>query len=219
MLNEMRFGRLSPKSIVKFRSLQRDIIYEDGLGATELYVHWSLIPYHFLKSPRFPRREDVERSNTIRIRNLQTEEFTYKARDGGTIQDLKQREKMLANFMAPDSLTLRVDAQVMLIKNVDETLVNGSMGRVIKFCDPASYATELDDVTTIGGSKTAVGAAASKAKSGNQLPVVEFMIGRSGTRTVIVTEETWKAELPNGEVQASRTQASRARSWLEFVVC
>lgn len=38
MLNEMRFGRLSAKSILKFRSLSRDIIYEDGLGPTELYV-------------------------------------------------------------------------------------------------------------------------------------------------------------------------------------
>ncbi len=36
MLNEMRFGRLSQQSIAKFRSLQREIVYEDGLGATEL---------------------------------------------------------------------------------------------------------------------------------------------------------------------------------------
>ena len=36
MLNEMRFGRLSQKSIAKFRSLGREIVYEDGLGATEL---------------------------------------------------------------------------------------------------------------------------------------------------------------------------------------
>ena len=38
MLNEMRFGRLSSKSIVKFKLLSREIIYDDGLGATELYV-------------------------------------------------------------------------------------------------------------------------------------------------------------------------------------
>jgi hypothetical protein len=34
----MRFGRLTAKSIAKFRSLSRNIEYEDGLGATELYV-------------------------------------------------------------------------------------------------------------------------------------------------------------------------------------
>ena len=38
MLNEMRFGRLSDRSIAKFKSLSREIIYEDGLGATELSV-------------------------------------------------------------------------------------------------------------------------------------------------------------------------------------
>jgi ATP-dependent DNA helicase PIF1 len=36
MLNEMRFGRLSRKSIAKFMSLSREIIYDDGLGPTEL---------------------------------------------------------------------------------------------------------------------------------------------------------------------------------------
>lgn len=36
MLNEMRFGRLSNKSINKFKSLSREIVYDDGLGATEL---------------------------------------------------------------------------------------------------------------------------------------------------------------------------------------
>ncbi len=38
MLNEMRFGRLTDKSIQRFKALSRDIVYEDGLGATELSV-------------------------------------------------------------------------------------------------------------------------------------------------------------------------------------
>lgn len=38
MLNEMRFGRLTKKSIDKFRSLNREIEYEDGLAPTELLV-------------------------------------------------------------------------------------------------------------------------------------------------------------------------------------
>ena len=36
MLNEMRFGELSQKSVAKFQTLSREIVYEDGLGATEL---------------------------------------------------------------------------------------------------------------------------------------------------------------------------------------
>jgi len=38
MLNEMRFGILSPTSISKFKALSREIVYEDGLGPTELYA-------------------------------------------------------------------------------------------------------------------------------------------------------------------------------------
>lgn len=38
MLNEMRYGRLSEKSIAKFRSLAREVHYDDGVAATELYA-------------------------------------------------------------------------------------------------------------------------------------------------------------------------------------
>ena len=92
---------------------------------------------------RFPRREDVERSNSTRMRQLTGEVRTYVSSDGGSIRDDNQREKMLSNFMAPKTLELKLDAQVMLIKNVDETLVNGSMGKVVGFADPS----EVDDTT------------------------------------------------------------------------
>lgn len=36
MLNEMRLGFLSPQSIERFQRLSRDIVYDDGVGATEL---------------------------------------------------------------------------------------------------------------------------------------------------------------------------------------
>jgi hypothetical protein len=42
MLNEMRYGTLSPKSIARFRQLSREIVYEDGIGPTELYATVSL---------------------------------------------------------------------------------------------------------------------------------------------------------------------------------
>lgn len=38
MLNEMRYGELSQKSIQRFKSLDREIIYEDGVSAAELFV-------------------------------------------------------------------------------------------------------------------------------------------------------------------------------------
>lgn len=167
----------------------------------------------------FPRREDVERSNTHRMSRLNTEERPFVAIDGGTIQDENQKQKMLANFMAPQRLLLRIDAQVMLIKNVDETLVNGSMGRVIRFVDPAVYGTELDggskfeggkpDVIGGGPASNQVGSAAKKGSAGppgKMYPVVEFLLPHGGKRNFLVMPEVFKVELPSGEIQVSRTQ-------------
>jgi len=71
--------------------------------------------------------------------------------------------------MAPQHLSLRIDAQVTLVKNVGGTLVNGSMGPVLRFVDPAVCGTDLDvdgfgDVAVIGaaGTVSAVGSAAKK---------------------------------------------------------
>lgn len=36
MLTEMRFGKLSNKSIAKFKSLSRAVAFDDGIAATEL---------------------------------------------------------------------------------------------------------------------------------------------------------------------------------------
>ncbi|CCL98608.1 uncharacterized protein FIBRA_00610 [Fibroporia radiculosa] len=196
MLNEMRFGKLTPGSIARFRSLARDIVYEDGLGATEL----------------FPLREDVERSNTARMRVIQGETRSFTALDGGTLTDETQREKMLNNFMAPKTLTLKIGAQVMLIKNIDDTLVNGSMGKIVKFIDP-SASLEEDDIAYGGKPSSKNGKAGKKQSSGVMWPVVDFLQPGGGLRRVTVQPESWKVELPNGEVQVSRTQLPLILAW------
>ncbi|GLB43418.1 putative DNA-dependent ATPase and 5'-3' DNA helicase required for the maintenance of both mitochondrial and nuclear genome stability [Lyophyllum shimeji] len=188
MLNEMRFGRLSAKSIAKFRSLSREIEYEDGLTATEL----------------FPRREDVDRSNSTRIVRLEGQQERYVSIDGGIIQDENQKQKMLANFMAPRDITLRINAQVMLIKNVDDTLVNGSMGRV---------GDSLIQLSTSGVGSAAKKKGAASAAQVKLYPVVEFVLPNGGRRMYLVMPEVWKVELPNGEVQVTRTQIPLILAW------
>lgn len=149
---------------------------------------------------RFPRREDVDRSNSTRMRALQTEERMYAARDSG-MDDPVQRERLLSNFMAPQTLILRLHAQVMLIKNTDEMLVNGSLGTVIAFSTPEAWAS-LAETHTVpkDAEKKPI------PKAGQEFPVVEFMIPNGGKRQMLVVPEQWKIELPNGEVQASRSQ-------------
>lgn len=209
MLNEMRFGRLTSRSISEFQKLNRAIFYTDGIEPTEL----------------FPRREDVDKSNQTRLAALNTDGFSYGAVDGGAISDPVQKEKMLSNFMAPKHIFLKVDAQVMLIKNVDETLVNGSMGKVIGFCHkieyiadnngmwrPNAFEEDLDPEDDTRQMKLKL--LRAKISPGSKpLPVVRFNVPGGGKRDMLVEFDQFKTELPNGEVQVSRTQLPLILAW------
>lgn len=204
MLNEMRFGRMSPATVRSFSGLMRPIQYDDGLEATEL----------------FPRREDVERSNSNRLAALNTEGWSYSSTDGGTISDPVQKDKLLANFMAPKHIQLKVDAQVMLIKNMDESLVNGSMGRIIDFTHKQFFDTDIEGKWTPDAWMNDLSEEErakkikqrelleSKLTHSKLLPIVRFKVP-GGFRDQVIDFDSFKVELPNGEVQASRTQVSR----------
>lgn len=203
MLNEMRFGRLSNESIVAFKSLARPLKFNDGIEPTAL----------------FPRREDVDRANFSRLNQLDSVGFTYHSIDGGSAE-ANQREKLLSNFMAPKVIELKEHAQVMLVKNLDETLVNGSMGKVIGFtyknmfqCDDMGKWTPDADLKELEEEDKMKSLAVRQAlrdkyqaKGANPLPVVRFKVPGGGTRDVLMEMDVFKAELPNGEVQASRSQ-------------
>lgn len=168
-----------------------------------------------LTGGRFPRREDVDRANTARMHGLQTTSKSFDARDGGLLPAGPQREKMLANFMAPPVLHLRIDAQVMLIKNIDDMLVNGSTGKVVRFDEPGGSGMDADGAEAKDG--PGKGKDGGKAKGagldGGLFPVVEFMLPGGGRREMLVTPEVWKVELPDGEVQVSRTQLPLILAW------
>lgn len=212
MLNEMREGRLSDSSIQAFRRLSRPLNFEDALDATEL----------------FPTRSEVDRANHERMHMLQGEAQIYDAKDGGAIVDMVQRTKLLQNCMAPELITIKKGAQVMLIKNVDESLVNGSIGRVIGFMNELTfddytsneeqYSRETDGTlltqartVDVNGDKRMVpGAGITTAR---RWPVVRFMITDGTSRDLLCQPESWKVELPNGEVQASRLQVPLILAW------
>lgn len=211
MLNEMREGRLTPASISKFRSLSRPLHFNDDLEATEL----------------FSTRAEVDDANMKRMINLQGEQRIYEARDSGAIADKGFRDKLLANCMAPEAVVLKKGAQVMLIKNVDETLVNGSLGKVIGFMSEASfdnyqrneeeyYATQANPEDTAGPaelSERKLKMQELMASTAQIYPVIRFVLPDGTTRDLLAQRETWKVELPSGEVQASRSQIPLILAW------
>jgi ATP-dependent DNA helicase PIF1 len=205
MLNEMREGHLTKESIDKWKSLSRALSFNDDIDATEL----------------FSTRYEVERANQDRLKNLPGETRIFEARDGGKVTDKQFRDKLLANVMAPQSISLKKGAQVMLIKNFDETLVNGSLGKVVGFMSESqfdSYQESESYMATQGGGmfepqeeKVTVDLPGTGAAQ--RLPVVRFAIADGTTRDLLCRREQWSIEQPNGEVQASRSQIPLILAW------
>lgn len=189
MLNEMRFGKLSQKSIEAFKKLERVPTYDTDIVPTEL----------------FPMRHEVDNANMARLSALQAESQSYQAVDGGSLVG-PARDRILQHSIALPVLHLKKGAQVMLIKNLDETLVNGSVGKVIDFMDDVEYekqagAPEVEDRDKPVRTST------------RKWPLVRFHLANGQTRDYLARPESWKTELPDGEVQASRTQVPLILAW------
>jgi ATP-dependent DNA helicase PIF1 len=201
MLNEMRLGKVSEQTLRTFQELARPIVYgKDDIEMTEL----------------FPTRAEVESANNKRLRALPGEAVVFAAKDSG---EPSLRDRLLQHMMAPKTIELKVGAQVMLIKNRDGGLVNGSIGKIKKFLAVHEWlgSQESDDVPEddIADSKAKIRKySASAAVNGLKFPVVDFL-SRDGTsvRTIQVIPEEWKVEQPNGEVQAMRSQIPLILAW------
>jgi ATP-dependent DNA helicase PIF1 len=228
MLNEMRLGKISPRTIDAFRKLSRPLDFHDSLEATELYVIHFDISITQLTINRFPTRAEVEGANSARMGRLSGEMMIYNAVDSGTIQDPQHREKLLSNCMAPPLIQLKKGAQVMLIKNMEESLVNGSIGRVVAFMseeyfdsyrendkDFAEDATASDEERAMRAKKKLkpMGYKEGPASTTRKWPLVCFMQPDGSERHLLCQPETWKIELPNGEVQAQRQQVPLILAW------
>ena len=161
--------------------------------------------------------------------NLSGKEFEFKAVDGGSILDITHRDKLLSNCMASQSISLKKGAQVMLIKNIDETLVNGSVGKVIAFMDEKTFdiyhededefqavkSMELND-EEMTRSRMKLKQLISKdlaADTSQKWPLVRFTLVDGTSRDLLCQREQWNIELPSGEVQASRSQVPLILAW------
>ncbi|OPB45167.1 putative mitochondrial DNA helicase (Pif1) [Trichoderma guizhouense] len=203
MLNEMRLGQITQDTVDTFKRLARPLEFNDGVESAEL----------------FPTRAQVDGSNERRLRDLPGAPIKYDAIDTG---DVNIRDKLLANMMAPKSIELKMDSQVMLIKNLDGSLVNGSLGRVIAFSDERTFdMTNMDDYDPFMDDAMAKARRKLKAfsrepdpdGSGMKYPVVRFISTDGVARVILCQPEEWKVELPNGEVQAKRVQLPLILAW------
>ena len=165
----------------------------------------------------------------MRMQQLGGGSQTFQAHDSGSITDTTQREKLLSNCMAPQSITLKKGAQVMLIKNLDDSLVNGSIGKVIAFMDERTYDHYVEDedhfqpLDSSGVEPESFAATREKLKSmvgkenpantSQVWPLVRFPLADGTFRDLLCVREAWKIELPSGEIQAQRSQVPLILAW------
>ena len=205
MLNEMRLGRVSDDTVKAFKDLARPLRFTDGVEATEL----------------FPTRMEVERSNQKRLTALPGKTYRFDASDSG---DPKFKDRLLQNMMAPKMIDLKVGAQVMLIKNIDEQLCNGTIGKVKQFSTEAEWANSGSGGTTEDEpidleralkkiKKFGYDKEPSRPRTTAPYPIVEFICTDGSHRTLQCVPDEWKVELPNGEVQAKRAQVPLILAW------
>jgi len=123
-------GVVSQTAVTTFNQLSRPLLTPSGIVPTEL----------------FPLRNEVGAANKKMLDALKTKLHVYESRDTGAANG-ERLEAILQNMVAQSTLEIKVGAQVMLIKNVDEDLVNGSIGKVLGFYTAAEVCGSGGKVT------------------------------------------------------------------------
>ncbi|OUM55831.1 hypothetical protein BVG19_g5433 [[Candida] boidinii] len=121
MLNALRIGEVTESLVQSFKSLERPVNYEDGILPTELY----------------PTRDEVQRANSRRIESLSGRSVIYNALDTGGEMFAKSLD---SNVMALKRLELKVGAQVIMLKYLNQEVVNGTVGKIMAFLTPGIWA-------------------------------------------------------------------------------
>jgi ATP-dependent DNA helicase PIF1 len=116
MLNNLRFGELNKKNIELLRECFEKKDNDPSIEATILGTH----------------NAQVETINNNRLAILHTKEKIYEATFTGNKDKIEFLKK---NCIAPETLKVKIDAQVMMLKNTysKDGIMNGSIGIVIGY--------------------------------------------------------------------------------------
>ncbi|KAK0614804.1 ATP-dependent DNA helicase PIF1 [Lasiodiplodia hormozganensis] len=176
MLNETREGRVSKRTIATLERLNRPLIKWHGLEPTALS-----------SSP-----EEVNEVNRTRMDRLQGKGYTYRALSYHGQDFTRAQNRLFRQCIISNWLQLKLQAQVMLIKNLsDPRLTIGTIGKVISF-----HPTGQGDIPR---------------------PKVRFVLLDGSTVDHICTEETWKADCyvpgQGHQIIASKTQIPLVPAW------
>lgn len=174
MLNNIRLGNLSEKSFNLFMELRKPIKCPEGYVATEL----------------FATRNEVEFAYKKKLQELEGDEVVFDANDNTTLSP-SAAEQLSSSFMAVPRLVLKKGCQVLCIKNFDDQIVNGTVGKVIGFKSKLEYLQEIGLDAPVAGNR--------------KYPFVEFVTPLGLCQRLIEPEE-WQIDDEKGNPKMTRVQ-------------
>lgn len=164
VLSSIRYGTCGSYAMSYIENLRREPEWPKGTEPTTL----------------FATRKNVALHNKERLDMLDSKVITFKSIDEG-------KPGTLSQCPAQAVLDLKVGAQVMLIRNLSSSAVNGSVGTIVRFDN------RYDDL----GLK----------------PVVQFLDHNDNEFEVSLNRVTWETITPDRKIESSRTQFPIILAW------
>uniref|UniRef100_A0A1I8PC33 ATP-dependent DNA helicase PIF1 n=1 Tax=Stomoxys calcitrans TaxID=35570 RepID=A0A1I8PC33_STOCA len=114
ILNHLRIGHINEGITKRLKATSKQTIEANGILATQLCSHTN----------------DANSINESKLENLPSEKILFKAEDS----DALMTKQLDSQVQAPSQLYLKLNAQVMLLKNINISagLVNGARGVVVR---------------------------------------------------------------------------------------
>lgn len=160
-LAKIRIGVVDPEVLEFISRVSRKVEYPKGMYPVNLYG---------IKSK-------TERHNLQMIKLLDGDACVYEAVDT-TTASFRHQDTVLNDCPAPKTLELKVGAQVMLVRNLTPSLVNGTVGEVIRFM-------------TVPKNQQI-------PRTNSMVPIVKFILANKSVHTAPVRYETWESRQSNG---------------------
>lgn len=169
-----------PRDVIAFmEKLETKKEFEDDDGVVEL----------------FGTKKKTNIFNATKLESLNEELRTYVAHD--TYSTNRVKSGLFDSCQAPAELELKVGAQVMLVKNLNRDLVNGTVGIVTKFTEQLTVSEPMS------GQQSVV----------ESVPVVKFKLANGKTFKRPMKRESWDSVTSSGVIQGTRKQIPLILAW------
>lgn len=175
-LAKVRIGHMDEPTTTLLNNLSRDLPPQDEGEPVNLYA----------------TRAKADQYNNTRLMEIDGDDYMYECSD--KIQS-QSGVNILKQCPAPESIILKKDAQVMLIRNLTADLVNGTVGIIIGFTDPVDKT--YDD----------------KRAFKELLPIVRFTLANGRMYTRVLDRSIWEVHSSDGSMLASRCQIPLILAW------